>query len=77
MDLIQEFLESFKFKHTLNVFKKEINRNVNINRSHLAQSFRIEIKNPDSQAVLLSMVQQMVTGDVGAVKSEPKINNFV
>lgn len=23
------------------------------------------------------MVQQMVTGDVGAIKTEPKINNFV
>ncbi len=41
MDLIQEFLESFKFKHTLNVFKKEINRSNAINRAALTERFKI------------------------------------
>lgn len=76
MDLVQEFLESFKFKHTLNVFKKEVNRTYNISRRSLAEQFRIEIKNPESQAVLISMVTQMVSGDVGAVR-QPLKNNFV
>ena len=47
-----------------------------MNRTHLAQSFRIEIKSPDSQAVLLSLVQQMVSGDVGAVRNDVKVNNY-
>ena len=47
-----------------------------MNRGHLSQSFKIEIKNPESQAVLLSLVQQMVSGDIGAVKSDLKINNY-
>lgn len=71
MDLIQEFLESFKFKHTLNVFKKEINRNLNINRTSLAQEFQIQINNPESQAVLLSLVSQLVSGNINLSK-----NNF-
>lgn len=47
MDLIQEFLESFKFKYTLSVFRKEINREShNMNRMELANNFNIEMKNP-------------------------------
>ena len=63
MDLIQEFLESFKFKYTLSVFRKEINREShNMNRMELANNFNIEMKNPQSQAVLLSLVSQLVSG---------------
>jgi hypothetical protein len=64
MDLIQEFLESFKFQHTLNVFKKEINRKNKMERTDLAQQFKIEIKNPQSQAVLLTIVSQLFHGDI-------------
>jgi hypothetical protein len=52
----------------LNVFKKEINRTHNISRGALAEQFRIEIRNPEAQAVLISMVTQMVSGEVGAVR---------
>lgn len=48
-----------------------------MNRTHLSQSFKIEIKNPESQAVLLSLVQQMVSGDIGAIKTEVKNNNYM
>jgi len=64
MDLMQEFLESFKFKYTLSVFKKEINRDININRNALANNFNIEMKNPEAQAVLLTLVSQLLSGDI-------------
>jgi hypothetical protein len=77
MDLIQEFLESFKFKHTLNVFKKEINRSNAINRAALTERFKVEIKNAESKPVLLGLVEQMVTGEVGAIRANVVTNNFV
>jgi len=58
MDLIQDFLEAFRFTYTLNVFKKEVNRNENLkmNRLNLANNFNVEIKNPEKQSVLVSLV---------------------
>ena len=83
MDLIQEFLESFKFKHTLNVFKKEINRTMNINRANLSKHFSIDLSAKD-QAVLLGIVSQLSSGDVKIVEKnakdkphEPRKNNFI
>lgn len=64
MDLIQEFLESFKFKYTLSVFKKEINRDFILERLSLANNFHVEMKNPETQAVLLTLVSQLVSGDI-------------
>ncbi len=83
MDLIQEFLESFKFKHTLNVFKKEINRDLTINRQSLNKQFSIDLSGKD-QSVLLSIVGQVFNGDVKLIDKArqdtappPKKNNFM
>ena len=54
-----------------------------MNRRGLAEQFRIEIKNPDAQAVLVSMVTQMLSGEVGelrgvnASREQVMSNNFV
>ena len=73
-------MESFKFKHTLNVFKKEINRELTINRNALKQEFKLDLSGKE-QAVLLSIVGQIVNGDVKIVHREdhpaPKQNNFI
>lgn len=83
MDLIQEFLESFKFKHTLNVFKKEINRDLTINRQSLNKQFSIDLSGKD-QSVLLSIVGQIFNGDVKLIDKArqdtappTKKNNFM
>ena len=83
MDLIQEFLESFKFKHTLNVFKKEINRDLTINRQNLNKQFSIDLSGKD-QSVLLSIVGQVVNGDIKIIEKarqdtapQPRKNNFM
>ena len=83
LDLIQEFLESFKFKHTLNVFKKEINRDLTISRQNLVKQFNVDLTGKD-QSVLLSIVGQLVNGDVKIIdkakqdlNAGPKRNNFM
>ena len=52
-----------------------------MSRRALVDQFRIEIKNPDAQAVLVSMVSQMVSGEVGAMRDvreqPPMRNNFI
>ena len=57
-------MEAFKFKYTLSVFRKEINKEEMVRRVDLAGCFNVNIRNKDEKAVLLALVTQLVSGDI-------------